>query len=456
MKTFCLWITLTTFIVSTGFAQMGKPVKLPDLSKIFPPNPSWTVGSNIYEVNLRQYSEAGTFKEFEKHIPRLKKMGVDILWFMPIHPIGEIERKGSLGSYYAVKDYKAVNPEHGTMEEFKRLVKVIHDNGMHVIIDWVANHTSPDNVWVKTHPEYFTRNDKGQFIPPVDDWSDVIDLNYENQELRAAMIDALKFWITETGIDGYRCDVAEMVPVDFWREAYKELYKIKPDVFMLAEGEKPELHLAFHMTYTWSLFHDMVKVAKGEKTVALIDEYMERVVKEYQGKAYRMYFTSNHDENSWNGTEYEFFGEGARAFAVLTATIPGMPLIYSGQEAGLNKRLKFFDKDVIDWSSFPNEQFYTRLLTLKRNNEALKSSEVSAAYKRIANTANDKVFSYARTGKDDEVIVVLNLSPAEQTIKLDHLFSTEYEELFTQEKIKSKNMETMTLKPWDYKVYVKK
>jgi glycosidase len=232
------------------------------VDKIFINQPLWSINSTIYEVNLRQYAKNSSFKSFEKEIPRLKSMGVDILWFMPIHPIGVKERKGTLGSYYAVKDYKAVSEEFGTMDEFKHMVNYAHSIGMHVIIDWVGNHTSPDHNWTVTNPDFYTKGADGKFVPPVPDWSDVIDLNYDNKALRAAMIDAMKFWLTETKIDGFRCDVAEMVPIDFWVETQKELVAVYPNLFMLAEGEKPELHAAFNMTYTWKGFGIFRKVAK--------------------------------------------------------------------------------------------------------------------------------------------------------------------------------------------------
>ena len=262
----------------------------------------WSANQSIYEVNIRQYSVEGTFKAFEKHLPRLKKMGVGILWFMPIHPIGAKNRKGSLGSYYSVKDYMAVNPEFGTMEDFKHLVREIHGLEMIVIIDWVANHTAWDNSLTINHPDWFTRDQEGNFVSPVPDWTDVIDLNYDHPELRAYMIEALKFWVEEVDIDGFRCDVAEMVPLDFWRKARLELDKIK-SVFMLAEGESPDLYNnGFDMTYDWNLFHLMNDVAKGKKTAVDLQSYLDKEHGTFGKADYRMTFTSNHDENTWNGT----------------------------------------------------------------------------------------------------------------------------------------------------------
>ena len=260
--------------------------------------PDWTKNSTIYEVNLRQFTESGKLKDFEKHLPRLKDLGVDILWFMPINPIGMKNRKGSLGSYYSVKDFKGFNPEFGTIEEWKNLVNKIHENKMYVIIDWVANHTSWDNAMITEHPEWFTKDSTGNIIPPVPDWKDVADLNYENKELWKYMIDAMAFWLKETDIDGFRCDVAGMVPVDFWNEARFQLDKIKPG-FMLAEDEGPVMHeRAFDMTYSWELHHLCADIAKGKKKVFELDSLFAREKKKFPAYAYRMFFSYNHDDRS--------------------------------------------------------------------------------------------------------------------------------------------------------------
>ncbi|OQX99076.1 MAG: alpha-amylase, partial [Bacteroidetes bacterium 4572_117] len=285
-----------------------------DFSKFTVKHVDWIKTANIYEVNLRQYTKSGTIKEFEKHLPRLKEMDVDILWFMPVQPVGKKNRKGSMGSAYSVQDYIKVNPDFGTMEEFKSLVAKIHEMDMYVLIDWVANHTAWDHPWTQSHPEFYTKDSTGNFMPPKDtDWSDVIDLNYDNNEMRKEMIEALKFWITEADIDGYRCDVAGMVPTDFWDEARKELDSIKP-VFMLAEWESTDMHFkAFDMSYSWDFHHLMNDVAKGEKSVKDIDDYFEKDELSYPANAIRMYFTSNHDENSWNGTVIERMGDASKA-----------------------------------------------------------------------------------------------------------------------------------------------
>jgi glycosidase len=415
-------------------------------------HPEWSYNKVIYEVNLRQYTNDGTFKSFEEHLPRLKEMGVGILWFMPIHPIGEKNRKGSLGSYYSVKDYKAVNPEHGTLEDFKSLVDKIHEMDMYIIIDWVANHTSWDNVWVAEHPEFYTKDFSGNFVSPVADWADVIDLNYDNKELRAAMIDAMKFWVEEYGIDGYRCDVAGMVPIDFWLDVREELDNIKP-VFMLAEAWEPELHQAFDMTYSWDIHHLMSDVAKGKRNANDLRARLEKEKEMYSESAYKMQFTSNHDENTWNGTVQEKFGEGAEAFAALTFVIPGMPLIYSGQEAGLDKRLLFFEKDPIEWKEDNFLQLYKNLCNLKKENDALSCGE-NGGELQIINIKDEAIFALVREKSGKKIFSVFNLSGNEKSIKIESpLIKGNYKE-FNSDKEKEVGLSaSFNLKPWEYKIF---
>lgn len=418
-------------------------------------HPEWSYDKNIYEVNIRQYSEEGNFAGFEKHLPRLKEMGVDILWFMPIHPIGEKKRKGELGSYYAVKDYLAVNPEFGTMEEFKALVKKIHDMDMYIILDWVANHTAWDNPLIEEHPEWYTTDSLGNIIAPVEDWSDVADLNYDNFEMRKYMVDALKFWVEEADIDGYRCDVAGMVPNDFWVVARDELDKIKP-VFMLAEWDEPELHMAFDMTYAWGLMHTINQIAEGKKNAMHLDTFFIEDTKKYEKEHFRMLFTSNHDENSWNGTVYERYGDGAKTFAVLTATAPGMPLIYSGQEAGLDKRLEFFEQDVINWDELPLENFYKKLLALKKNNKALWNGEKGGDFNLLETTSENDVFAFLREKEDNRIFVILNLSDKPQQFTLaKNAISDTFTELFSDEQVEINAEKEFSLEPWGYKVFVR-
>jgi glycosidase len=414
----------------------------------------WSPQSNIYEVNLRQYTQSGSIKEFEKSLPRLKKMGVEILWFMPITPIGIEGRKmtpSELGSYYAVRNYKAVNEEFGTMADWKALVKHAHSMGFKVITDWVANHSSPDNLWVKNHPNFYQQDKNGNPTYTAD-WSDTRNLNYTNKELRDSMIDAMKFWVTQTGIDGFRCDVADGPPVDFWKQCITELRKIK-NVFMLAESESPALHLAgFDETYGWSVMGPMADVYSGKKSVWQFDSLLNNNILRFPKDAYRMYFTTNHDENSWNGTEFEKYGDADKTFAVFTQTFyQSIPLIYSGQEVPNKRRLKFFVKDPIEWNQFEMAPFYSSLLHLRKSNIALSAD---ASYKKLI-TANDvAIFGYVREKNKHKVVVLLNLSnqPQSFTIKDDSINGNPLN-VFSGKKEKINRIHLYDMEPWGYVVY---
>ena len=378
--------------------------------------PEWTQQANIYEVNVRQYTEEGTFNAFAEHLPRLDEMGVDILWFMPIHPIGELNRKGTLGSYYSIQDYYAINPEFGTEEDFRSLVQEAHRLGMAVIIDLVANHTSWDHVWTETNPEYFKTDENGSFYPPVPDWSDVIQLDFDNPELWEEMIAMMEYWVREFDIDGYRADVAYMVPSEFWAMARRNLDEIKP-VFMLAEAEEPELHQAgFDMTYAWNYAHILREAGAGRAGVDDIHEAVTEQIARFAPNDYRMFFTTNHDENSWQGSDEALYGENFENYAVLSATVWGMPLIYSGQETGLDKQLAFFDKDPIVWDDYEYESFYQTLLQLKKSNKALHNGSVGGSLERIPTDPSSNIYSYTRASGSDRVWVILNFSDSSQTI----------------------------------------
>ena len=417
--------------------------------------PDWSKNLVIYEANIRQYTPQGTFKAFEKHLLDLKKMGVGIIWLMPINPIGVLNRKGSLGSYYAIQDYKKINPEFGTLNDLKNLVSRIHLLNMYVIIDWVGNHTAWDNVWTKSHPDFYKKDSLGNFVPPVKDWTDVIQLNYDNKKLRSHMIDAMKYWITECGIDGFRCDVASMIPNDFWIEARKELSGAK-DLFMLAEASEPNLHQAFDMTYNWPIKDMLNDIAKQKKKASEIIKYYNSEKKNFDKNNYRMVFTSNHDENSWTGSEYERLGDAAEACAVLCETVPGMALIYNGQEAGMHKRLRFFDKDTIEWKSSPMRNIYTVLDQLKFANKALWNGSAGGDIKFIE-TNNENVIAFIREKDSDKVFTVFNLSPNPQSVKLN---SPEirgvYSNLFEKKNAEFTEEINFDLEPWKYKVFVGK
>jgi glycosidase len=414
----------------------------------------WSRNAVIYEVNVRQYTPEGTFKAFQKHLPRLKKMGVDILWLMPVNPIGIKNRKGSLGSYYAVKDYLAVNPELGSLADLKELVKKAHDLGMHVIIDWVANHTSWDNDLIKKHPEWYKKDDKGNIIAPVPDWTDVAGLDYSNKELRKYMTDALCYWVREANIDGFRCDVAGMIPVGFWNQAMPQVRKIKP-IFTLAEWETPEMHdTAFDATYSWELYKLGNDIAAGKQTADKIDSTYLAEAKKYSSDAYRMRFTTNHDENSWNGTEYKRLGGGAKTFAVLFFTFPGIPLIYSGQESAMNKSLRFFDKDTIKWGTYPLQDFYTTLCSLKKTNKALKNGDAGGPLVKIRNNQEKSVYSFIREKDGNKILVILNLTASPCTVKFpDGIPADKWEPVFDKVKLPKGKAQEIKLVPWQFLVY---
>lgn len=421
-------------------------------------HPEWTKDAVLYEVNVRQYTPEGTFNAFAEHLPRLREMGVDILWFMPVTPIGETNRKGTLGSYYSVEDYTAINPEFGTMDDFRDLVEKIHALDMHVIIDWVANHTAWDHEWTETHPEFYYTDSLGNFTPPFNtDWTDVIQLDYENKDLWPAMIAEMKFWVEEMDIDGFRCDVAYLVPTEFWNEARKSLDSIKP-VFMLAEADHPELNEhAFNAGYSWISHHAMNGIAQKTDSVASLYRYfIEEDMGDFPEGSYKINFISNHDENSWAGTVFERLGEGMETFAVLSNTVPGMFLLYNGQEAALNKRLEFFEKDPIVWDQMVYEDFFKRLFDLKERNKALWNGNAGGEIEFVSTTADDQVFAFTREKDGDKVFVITNLS--EESAKVEMLsgdYPGRYSELFTGVSSDITEGFAINLDPWTYRVYHK-
>lgn len=419
----------------------------------------WKHTANIYEVNVRQYTEEGTFKSFEKELPRLKDMGIKVLWFMPITPIAQEQKKGSMGSPYAAQDYTSVNPEFGTLQDFKDLINTAHQQGFKVIIDWVANHTGWDHIWTKTHPEYYLHDADGSFHK-ASGMDDIIELDYTNQDMRREMIEAMKFWVREADIDGFRCDLASWVEVGFWEQARPETEKIKPLFFIgeYDELENPEYGKTFDASYSWKWMHLTEDFYKNNLPLSdLID-----LLKQYSGIQYpsmRAWFTSNHDENSWNGTEYEKYGETAKALAVFSITWDGIPLIYSGQELPLRtKRLEFFEKDPIPWNgTYEMAAFYKKLLTLKSNNPALRGADNDVVTILIQNTAPDKVFSYLRKNGDDEVLVILNMSrEAELNFSLtDSYVSGIFRSLFSDAEHDFTSQKVFTLQPFEYMVFEK-
>ena len=415
-----------------------------------PARPAWAERGNIYEVNVRQYTSEGTFNAFAKHLDRLKAMGVVALWFMPINPISHVDRKGSLGSYYAVADYTAVNPEFGTLADFKRLVRFAHARGMKVLIDWVPNHSGADNRWLYEHPDFYVKDSTGKAAVPYD-WTDTRQLNYANPVLRDSMIAAMKYWITQTDIDGFRCDVAWNVPGDFWQDCIGQLRRMKP-IFMLAEGDKAYLPKSgFDAVYPWALFHKMVEVAKGERPAFSLDSVLHEYDTAYPPKTLELYFTSNHDENSSNGADYATFPGPAHApFAVFTQTMPrGIPLIYSGQEEPVLRAIKFFDKDTIAFLNYGRAAFYKTLLDLRRRNSAL---DAYATFKKLSAAGEPSVYAFLRKKADKMVFVLLNFSGKPQSFTPGQAAWGSAVNVFTGKR-ESINGRTIPLGPWEYKVY---
>lgn len=420
------------------------------------PTPSWIQSATIYEVNIRQFTAEGTFDAFRQHLPRLQDLGVDVLWLMPIHPISVAGRKGTLGSYYSIADYTGINPEFGTEQDFQELMTEAHSLGFKVILDWVANHTGWDHPWISQHQDWYSQDDEGNIIWPAGtDWTDVADLNYSNYQMRAAMIDAMKYWVEEFDIDGFRCDVAGAVPVGFWQDARAELEAVKP-LFMLAEDSdnKSLMDSAFSANYGWKLKDQMAGLAVGDKRAFFFKSFLNIQKSRYPKGAFPMTFITNHDENSWNGTEYERYGKFVKAFSALYFTYPGVPLIYSGQEVGLDRRLAFFDKDEIVWSPSPMTNFYKKLISLKKANRALNSSNGGPL--KMVETNNDRVLVYERTKGTNTVVTIINLSKKAQTATISLNKPGKYQKFTDGKFLKLKNKMKTTLAGAGFQVLAKK
>lgn len=421
--------------------------------------PEWVHTTNIYEVNVRQYTPEGTFNAFGQQLQRLKEMGVKTLWFMPVTPIAQKNKKGSLGSYYACSDYTSINPEFGTLDDFKELVKQAHDMGFKVIIDWVANHTGWDHIWTKEHPDYYLKDSATNDFKIASGMDDIIELDFGNTSLRKAMKDAMKFWVEECDIDGFRCDLAFWVELDFWKEARAELDAIKP-LFWLGEFdelEKPEYGEAFDASYTWTWMHRTEDFYKKHLPL----DSLQAVLKKYDDlgdSTMRAWFTTNHDENSWNGTEYEKYGDMAKALAVFSATWNGIPLIYSGQELPNLDSLEFFEKDVVKWTGNNKlHDFYKTLLNLHSNYPALRGGDSTVQTFRIRTTDSKNVFAYLRKKGDSEVLVVLNLS-AQNDLHfdiVDEMVKGVYKNVFSGAANDFNAEKSFEMQGWEYLVYEK-
>jgi glycosidase len=409
---------------------------------------SWAKSASIYEVNIRQYTVEGTFKAFEKHLPRIKEMGIDIIWLMPITPISQTNKKGSLGSYYACSSYTKVNPEFGTAADFKDLVDTAHTLGMKVIIDWVANHTGRQHEWMQQNPSWFTQDASGNFTER-NGWDDVVDLNFENSSMRIALIDAMEYWVNQFNIDGFRCDMAHLVPLDFWRTARTNLEKTKI-LYWLAECEDIAYHQVFDTSYAWAWMHASQKVGKGTDGLHEVYDVLHQYA-QYPEGAYKLFFTSNHDENSWNGTEYEKYGIAAKAWAVFTQTWNGQPLIYSGQELPNQKRLAFFDKDPIQWTDATPRlhDFYKTLLTARKQYPVLHSGNIYNLPTDVA------VMAYIKQYEGQTALIILNLSAHRHHVHIAHdAFTGKFTNLFSGLSFEFNGNSHFEMMPGEYIVYV--
>lgn len=414
----------------------------------------WVRDAVIYSVYLRSFSKEGTFAGLEKRLPELKTLGATVLWLMPIHPVGVKNRKGTLGSPYAVRDYYGINPEFGTMADFKHLLAAAHKQGFRLIIDLVANHTSWDSKLLTAHPEWFTKNSAGTIVPPNADWTDVADLDYTKAGLRKYMVEMMVWWVKDVGIDGFRCDVAELVPTDFWEEARNALDAVKP-VMMLSEGSLPEHHLkAFDLTYSWNIYDALGPLVQMKRPVALLDQILKNERLQFPAGSLRMRFTTNHDKNAWDSPAVARYGaDGLRLSTVLVNTLPGVPMIYTGEEVANDKKLSLFEKVDVDWTR-PRDvgKIYQQLFLFRKQHPSLVRGDMV----RVATSNEDVVYAFWRVAGDDRVLVVLNFGAEPRTVRLvPEEFSGRYREAFSGAVLDLTSAAEVSLGPSGYAIYVK-
>lgn len=419
-------------------------------------HPEWSYNAVLYEMNIRQMTTEGTFKAATAHLERLKNLGVDVIWLMPVFPIGIKNRKGALGSFYSVRDYCAVNEEFGSMAEFDTFVETAHNLGLKVILDWVANHTSRDNKWLTNKPlDWYERDNNGEAKIPWD-WSDTAQLNYQNKEVWQGQIEAMKFWITEHNIDGFRCDMAMLTPIEFWQVVRFSLQQIKPDIFLLAEAEEDNLFQnAFDACYSWNLHHTMCDVAQNNAKVFALRDRIYTDLRRFPKWSMRMTFTSNHDENSWSGSEFTRFGNALEPMTALTFLLPqSMPLIYTGQEVGYDHSFAFFEKDAIpNFDENRYTELYRKLCAIYHSHRALQSADRGGSFIEIDNNAPDCLMTFVREVEGDRVVVIANLSP--YTIFGDFhtgIYAGEYTDAMTENKVTLYEHMWGDIAPWSYKI----
>ena len=439
-------------VLATACNSNPPPPEIAEKATTFPEK---AASATIYEVNIRQHTPEGTINAFIDDLPRLKELGIQMLWIMPVQPIGVKNRKEPLGSYYSIKDYTSVNEEFGTLGDFNNLVDKAHEAGMFVILDWVPNHTAWDHPWITAHPEYYAKDSMGAITHEAD-WTDIALLDHTNPATRAAMIEDMKFWVENTDLDGFRCDHAgHEIPLYFWEEATDTLDAIR-DLFWLAEWDQARMHLEFDATYSWGLLHLTHEMAKGKANADSVHHWINDDLKAFGHKPFRMTMTTNHDENAWNGTVFERYGAGHQTFATFIFTAYGMPMLYSGQEVGLDKRLRFFAKDTIDWSDPRGLQpFYRKLIALKADNPALWAGAYGAMPERI--NKDSAIYAFKRVKGDNTVVGILNFSGETQTFHLaDPGVAGAYNDYFTDEPYELSIQQPLALEPWQYLVFVEK
>lgn len=422
-------------------------------------HPAWSYPAVLYEMNIRQLTSEGTLAAAERHLPRLRELGVDAVWLMPLHPIGEINRKGSLGSYYSVRDYYAVNPEFGTFDDFDRFVDTAHSLGLKVLMDWVANHTSRDARWLAERPaDWYERDGNGEPLVP-NGWDDTAKLNYANPAVWQGEIDAMRFWVERHGVDGFRCDMAMLVPTAFWREAVRQLRGVKRNIFMLAEAEQTDLLVdAFDACYAWEFHHLINDIAQGRRRVWDLRNYIYADRERYPRSAMRLFFTSNHDENSWNGSEFQRLGAAAEIMAALTFLLPqGMPLVYTGQEFGYDHSFAFFDRDpMVDPRPGHFTELYRLLCQLKHRNAALQAGERGGSFIEIENNAKDCLMTFVREVEGNRVLAVMNLSP--YTVHADFntgIYQGEYADAMNGNRVAVPCHVEQDMPPWSYRILIR-
>lgn len=421
-------------------------------------HPDWATNAVIYQINTRQFTSEGTFRAAQEQLPRLKELGVDILWLMPIHPIGEVNRKGTLGSPYAIKDYFGVNPEFGTEDDFRAFVDAAHAQGLNVILDWVANHTAWDNPLVTEHPDWYETDWKGDFHPtPWTDWADIIDLDYSNPGLRAYKTRALKYWVEEFDVDGYRADVAGFVPLDFWETARAELNEIKP-VFMLAEWQQRDLHRnAFDATYAWAWKEAAQRIAKSQSDAGDLRGYLSEQISTWPLDAYRMLYTENHDQNAWDGSTRDIYGDAYHAMLTLSFVIEGIPLIHNGQEVGNQNQLEFFERDPIAWGDYqhPDGDLIKQLIEIKTANQALHNGASGGRIIPVSTDKPNQILSFAREKNGNRVLVLFNLSSTTASFSVtDGPAEGAWTDVFTGAGMDIDFGAETTLAPWQGKILI--